>query len=240
MINVFKFSNWNQLSGLKSLDYPNITIKVTQFKCDALTGTRISIIDTDNHMTYFAGFIRVMNSTRFNPLAVFEVGDMIKVINSYGFNIEIIEPTKLPPNVITMLEGLQALGYQYITLQYIRSTNTENKALYQSNIDDNEHNYWQDRHLPPPNIVYSNKYIVATKYLGDLPAPYTLNDNQPTNSNLYVISKAPEFNWEDFKWVEPTRVYSIEELLNPENGFVSNAIVDMDDTPNTDTEPDGD
>ena len=58
-----------------------------------------------------------------------------------------------------------------------------------------------------------NKYLVASKYLKDLPNATINNKNQPNNLNTYVISKSPEFNWEDYKWVKPNTVYSIEEVL---------------------------
>lgn len=236
MINVFRFSTWNQLSGLRSLDYPFLRIDVVQFSSRDLDGTKIDIIDTDNNIIYFSGFVRVDSSARFDPLAVFEVDEMIKRINAYGFNIDIEEPTTLPPNVITMLKGLYALGYNFITMQYSRDTKTTDKSIYQTDIDATIYEEWQTRYLPPPFKAYSNKFIVATKNLTDIVPKQFPKHVQPNKENVYVISTAPEFNWEDFKWVQPTRVYSIELLINPEETWdnpLSNAIVDIEGLPGT-------
>ena len=218
MINVFKFSNWNQLAGLKSTEYPFLSITVDQFNSEDLIGTKINIVDTDNNIIYFSGFIRVMQSERFNPMAVFEVDEIIKRINSYGFNIAIIEPTTLPPNVIITLKGLQALGYNFITIQYEFIYATDSKSVYEYVVD-NQYRPPIFPKLPEDELCYSpytierNKYLVASKYLKDLPNATINNKNQPNNLNTYVISKSPEFNWEDYKWVKPNTVYSIEEVL---------------------------
>ena len=236
MISIFRFSNWNQLSGLKSIIYPNLQINVVQFNSEDLEGTKIDIVDTTNNILYFTGFVRINQSTRFDPLAVFEINDIIKRINAYGFNIDIEEPTTLQPNVVTMLKGLYALGYNYITMQYTRETDTDVKSLYQSNIDAKNINFWTEHYLPPPYKVFSNKYIVATKNLGDVPNINKLHDEQPLKNDIYVVSEAPEFTWEDFKWVQPTRVYSIELLINPKETFdnpISDAIVDVKNLPGT-------
>ena len=236
MINVFKFSNWNQLSGLRSLDYPFLRIDVVQFNSDDIVGNKIDIIDTDNNIIYFSGFVRVNSSARFDPLAVFEIDEIIKRINAYGFNIDIEEPTTLQPNVITMLKGLHALGYNYITMQYTRSTKTEDKAIYQTDIDSNVYNKWIERYLPPPFIAFSNKYIVATKNLSDFRPRLYPDSLEPKKEDIFVVSAAPDFNWEDFKWVQPTRVYSIELLINPEtteDNAISDAIVDIEGLPGT-------
>ena len=228
MINVFRFSNWNQLSGLNSVDYPNLTIHVSQFNSEDLVGTKIDIVDSENHIIYFSGFIRTVLSNRFNILATYDVNDMIKRINSYGFNIEIIEPITLPPNVITMLQGLFSMGYEYITLEYAHEVNTSEKSLYQPNID-NAQNPLIDSIKGAK--VYNNKYIVATKHLSDVRRRPPHQYEQPTTSNIFIVSKSPDFNWEDFKWAEPTRVYSIEKLLNPNTDTstpISDAIVNGD------------
>ena len=245
MENIIKFSNWNQLSGLKSKEYPSLIIKVTQFNSEELIGTKIDILNTDNELTYFSAFIRVQYSTVFNPLAVFEVEDIIKRINAYGFNIAIIEPTVLPPNVITQLRGLYELGYNYLTLEYVRTTKTDTKYLYQSDIDDNidEHS---EGIYKTPYVAYSNKYLVVTKGLNDYPNKNRLDLISPYNNSIYVISNAPNFNWEDFKWVEPTKVYSIEKLLDEDRmhtvDYINGAVVVIppDETNSPDIYNDGD
>lgn len=245
MNDIYKFSNWNQLSGLKSIEYPSLIIKVTQFNSEELIGTKIDILNTDNELTYFSAFIRVQYSTVFNPLAVFEVDDIIKRINAYGFNIAIIEPTILPPNVIAQLRGLYELGYNYLTLEYVRTTKTDTKYLYQSDIDDDvdEHS---DGTYKTPYVAYSNKYLVVTKGLNDYPNKNRLDLISPYSNTIYVISNAPNFNWEDFKWVEPTKVYSIEKLLDEDmmhtvdyiNGAV--VVIPPDETNSPDIYNDGD
>lgn len=245
MNNIYKFSNWNQLSGLKSIEYPSLIIKVTQFNSEELIGTKIDILNTDNELTYFSAFIRVQYSTVFNPLAVFEVDDIIKRINAYGFNIAIIEPTILPPNVIAQLRGLYELGYNYLTLEYVRTTKTDTKYLYQSDIDDDvdEHS---DGTYKTPYVAYSNKYLVVTKGLNDYPNKNRLDLISPYSNTIYVISNAPNFNWEDFKWVEPTKVYSIEKLLDEDRmhtvDYINGAVVVIppDETNSPDIYNDGD
>ena len=235
MINIFKFSNWNQLSGLKSVLYPNLQINVNQFNSEHLEGTKIDIIDLDNGILYFTGFVRVNRSDRFDPLAVFEVDDMIKRINAYGFDIAIIEPTTLPPNVITMLTGLRALGYNYLTLQYSHNTAEGTvRSLYQSDIDDKANRTPWPHPLYHPFTVFSNKYIVVTKNLNDVRRIYNTKKIQPITENMYIVSEAPDFSWEDFKWVEPTRVYSLDLLINPDatsDTPISDAIVDVENLP---------
>ena len=81
MINVFEFSDWNQLAGLRSSDYPYLKITVDQFNTSSLIGTKINIVDTANNIIYFSGFVRVITSDHFNPMAVFEVTEIIKRIN---------------------------------------------------------------------------------------------------------------------------------------------------------------
>lgn len=218
MISVFEFSNWNQLAGLRSTDYPYLKLTVDQFNTTALVGTKINIVDTSNNLIYFSGFIRVITSDYFNPMAVFEVDEIIKRINSYGFNIAYIEPIVLPPNVVVTLKGLQSLGYNYITLQYDKIYSTDSKSVYEYAIDES---FRPDTYpkLPETELTESpykitrNKYLVASKYLKDLPDVSILNPNQPGTLNTYVISFSPEFNWEDFKWVKPNVVYSISEVL---------------------------
>ena len=238
MNNIYKFLNWNQLSGLKSKEYPSLIIEVTQFNSEELIGTKIDILNTDNELTYFSAFIRVQYSTVFNPLAVFEVNDIIKRINAYGFNIAIIEPTILPPNVITQLKGLYELGYNYLTLEYAKATKTDTKYLYQSNIDDTITEY-SENIINPPYVVYSNKYLVVTKGLNDYPNKNRLDLISPYSDSIYVISNAPNFNWEDFKWVEPTKVYSIEKLLDEDRmhtvDYINGAIIVV--PPNETTAP---
>lgn len=237
MISVFRFSNWNQLSGLKSILYPNLQINVVQFNSEHIIGTKIDIVDKENNIMYFSGFVRVNQSDRFDPLAVFEVDDMIKRINAYGFNIDIIEPKTLPPNVITMLKGLYALGYNYLTMEYSHDTAQGTvRSLYQSDIDDIHKTPWPNL-LQHPFTVFSNKYIVVTKNLNDVRRIYNTNKTQPASENIYIISEAPEFTWEDFKWVKPATVYSIELLINPTEAEtatpISDAIVDIENLPGT-------
>lgn len=232
MINIFEFSNWNQLSGLKSKEFPNLVIYVTQYNTKFLTGTKIDISDTETDAVYFSGFIRLITTTRFNSLAVFEIDDMIKRINSYGFNIRIKDPIDLQPNVVTTLKGLYELGYNYITLQYSKETSTEDKSIYQSDIDDIKPYLFADNRLPLPTKVYSNKYIIASKNLSDTRQKPRHGLLQSVNKDIYMVSGAPEFSWEDYRWVKPTRVYSIELLVNPKGDSknpISDAIVEVED-----------
>ena len=219
MINVFEFSNWNQLAGLRSSDYPYLKITVDQFNTGSLIGTKINIVDTSNNIIYFSGFVRVVTSDHFNPMAVFEVTEIIKRINSYGFNISFIEPITLPPNVVTALEGLHTLGYNYITLQYDKIYSTESKSVYEYAIDNqfrpNVYPKLPEEELQEsPYKITRNKYLIASKYLKDIPVSNLNNPNQPNNLDTYVVSYSPDFNWEDYKWVKPNVVYSISEVLS--------------------------
>lgn len=218
MLNVFEFSNWNQLAGLRSIEYPYLKLTVDQFNTSSLIGTKINIVDTSNNIVYFSGFVRVISSDLFNPMAVFEVTEIIKRINSYGFNIAFIEPITLPPNVVTTLKGLQSLGYNFITLQYDKIYSTESKSVYEYAIDnqfrpDTYPKLPEEELQESPYKIVRNKYLVASKYLKDLPATSIDNPNQPNSLDTYVVSYSPEFNWEDYKWVKPNVVYSISEVL---------------------------
>ena len=53
-------------------------------------------------------------------------------------------------------------------MEYVRTTKTDTKYLYQSDIDDNvdEHS---DGTYKTPYVAYSNKYLVVTKNLNDYP-----------------------------------------------------------------------
>lgn len=183
MQHIFEFSNWNQLSGLKSFDYPNLEIRVTQYNSKDLTGTEISIVDIRTDAVYFAGFIRIVESTLLNPDSCFLKDDLIEKINSYGFNISHIERIELPPNTITILNGLQELGYDYITIEYLTEDN-------------------RDLLNEDSTRKKMSKHIVATRDL-------------LSYSDFAVVSNAPNFNWEDFRWMEPNTPYSISLLLNP-------------------------
>ena len=245
MNNIIKFSNWNQLSGLKSKEYPSLIIHVTQFNSEELVGTKIDILNTDNEIVYFSGFVRVMNSSVFNPLAVFEVDDIIKRINAYGFNIEITDPITLPENVLKQLRGLYELGYNYLTLEYVEATKTDTKYLYQSDIDDNRNiDTYQEYTNKMPAKVYSNKVLVVTKNLNDYPNKNRLNLVSPYSDSIYVISNAPNFNWEDYKWVKPVTVYSIERLIDDErlgtNYYINGAIIVVPPDETTNSEETGD
>lgn len=206
--NIFKFSTWNQLSGLRSSMYNNLILKVTQYNSEDLIGTKISIQDTDTNSIYFTGFIRLIQSNKFNIDAVYTVDEMINKINSYGFNISIVDKIKLPPNVITILQGLKTMGYNYIILDY--SNSVDSNILV-------EHGY-----IPQPRAVYSNKWVVATKNLNYVPTTYTVIDAMQftTRHDMCVVSATPDFSWEDFKWMKPTVAYPISEIL--ENGEVDN------------------
>jgi len=225
MLSVFEFSNWNQIAGLRSKDYPYLKLTVDQFESSSLIGTKINIIDTSNNLTYFSGFIRVVESAVFNPMAVFEVDEIIKRINSYGFNIVFVEPTTLPPEVITILKGLQELGYNFLSLQYQKTYATNNKEVYEYVID-NKYKPSEYPNIPEtelktsPYAVVRNKFLIASKYLKDMPNFNQTYDNiyQPNNLSTYVVSKSPEFNWEDFKWVKPNTIYSISEVLENYTG----------------------
>lgn len=223
MISVFEFSNWNQLVGLRSVDYPYLKITVDQFNSSSLIGTKINIVDTSNNIIYFSGFVRVVESASFNPMAVFEVDEIIKRINSYGFNISFIEPTTLPPETITILEGLRTLGYNFLSLQYEIIYATESKSVYEYAID-NQYRPESYPKLPEdelgnsPYTITRNKQLVASKYLKDLPNQSIYVNQQPNNLNTYVVSKSPEFNWENFRWVKPNTVYPIDEVLENYRG----------------------
>ena len=233
MINAFEFSNWNQLSGLRSYDYKDLVIHVTQFNSTELVGTKIDIVDDINNIPYFSAFVRVIHSNRFDPLAVYDVDDIIKRINAYGFNIAIIEPLVLPPNVMDMLRGFKALGYNYLTLQYMRQTSTNEQALYESNIDEVTVDDYIAQYLPPPYKVFNNKMVFATKGFGETVNIYKMNYTQPQNIGPYIISDAPDFSWEDWKWMQPTKIYSIELLLNPKGESktpISDAIVEEEES----------
>lgn len=231
MINAFEFSNWNQLSGLRSYYYKDLVIHVTQFNSVELVGTKIDIVDEANTIIYFSGFVRVVKSSRFDELAVYDVDDIIKRINAYGFNIAIIEPLRLPPNVIDMLKGFKALGYNYLTLQYIHEVNTSEMSIFQADIDVPEYDYddYTEHYLPPPYKAFNNKMVFATKGFGETVNIWRMTYTQPQNIGAYIVSDAPEFSWEDFKWMKPTKIYSIELLLNPKGDSktpISDAEVD--------------
>lgn len=187
MKNSFEFSNWNQLSGLRSSEYPLI-IHVTQYNSSDLVGTLIKIVDTHTDDVYFSGFVRIFTSTILNSSSVFTPEDMVEKINSYGFNIKLIPPLELQPNVICILEGLKSLGYNYVTLEY--KLDTERELAYTHSLPE-----YQSCKSISKHLVASEDLVNSSKY--------------------YIISNSPEFNWEDFKWVEFGIAYSIELLLNP-------------------------
>lgn len=115
---IFEFSNWTQLVGVISESYPDIRIRVNSYFSESIRGTKIEIYDVNNNDIYYTGFVSLINSTVIPNTASLMPNTMVDVINSYGFPIKLIEPTVLPPHVITILKGLYMQGYNYISLQY--------------------------------------------------------------------------------------------------------------------------
>lgn len=118
MKTIFEFSDWNQLTKARASDYPCLRIRVNQYISESLYGTNIEIYDVDNQDVYYSGFVRIINSTVIPDGSSILPEDMVKVINSYGFSVSLIEPLVLPPNVITILRGLYTQGYNYISVEY--------------------------------------------------------------------------------------------------------------------------
>lgn len=187
MIHYFEFSNWHQLSGLRSDKYPNIVLHVTEYSCDDLVGTKISIHDTHADSVYFTGFVSLKMSTLFSAEASFTPEVMESCINAYGFNIRHTTPINVPDTVLSVLNGMMLMGYDYITLEYKQDIITPEIPEVVTD--------------PYCYRKKSSKHVVVTKGLHSA-AP------------KFILSNSPNFIWSDYEWMEPNVAYSISELVS--------------------------
>ena len=117
MANVLEISNWYQLTRATS-DNENLRIYVTQANGELLQGIKISVVDYNTNFVYFCAFADVIESSIIPESGKMTNDAMLEMLNSFGFHVKYSEPTKLSENVITILNGLYALGYQYIYKYY--------------------------------------------------------------------------------------------------------------------------
>lgn len=116
---ILEISNWNQLVRAKSEGYDNLRIVVSQYNAEELVGTKISVVDCNTNDIYFSAFVNDIQSTVIPTTAKLSNDAMIQAINNFGFNVRISEPIVLSENVLTILRGMYAMGYQYVYRDYI-------------------------------------------------------------------------------------------------------------------------
>lgn len=117
MPTLLEISRWEQLVRAKST-YENLRIYVENVSSDLLTGTKISIVDYNTNFVYFCGFVDILGSTIIPDSGKLSDDAMLDIINSFGFNVRYAQPEVLTQDVISVLEGLDSLGYQYVYRYY--------------------------------------------------------------------------------------------------------------------------
>lgn len=137
MSNILEISNWNQLVKAQS-DYSNLRIYVKQWNGQDITGTQIIIADYNNNNVYFSGFVTDLQSTLIPTTATISNDDMLDIINSFGFNVRYSEPIVLAEDVITILRGYLAQGYQYVYKDYPKCKNAPPYAIFVSQYVDKD------------------------------------------------------------------------------------------------------
>ena len=128
-VKIYKITNWDQLTIVKSTKYPNLKITTEHYNSEDLQGIKIIISDINNKDIYFTGFISLYQSNLFNINCCYTAEDMIHILNSYGFNIEFIPNVFIVQRVYTTLQGLYTLGYRYIGKKAVKEYKTETHSV---------------------------------------------------------------------------------------------------------------
>lgn len=134
--------NWNQLLRARA-DNPNLRIYVQPYNNTDSTGaqdtfiaTKIMIVDYNTNDVYFTMFAEILQTSEsMIPVSASPDADrVIDMINSYGFNVRLSEPTPITDRVLTILRGLYASGYLYVYRDYIHTRTTRTTSvIYASN-----------------------------------------------------------------------------------------------------------
>lgn len=129
--------NWNQLLRARA-DNPNLRIYVQPYNNTDPTGaqdtfiaTKIMIVDYNTNDVYFAVFAEILQTSEsMIPVSASPDADrVIDMINSYGFNVRLSEPTPITDRVLTILRGLYASGYLYVYRDYIHTRTTRTTSV---------------------------------------------------------------------------------------------------------------
>lgn len=171
MATKLEITNWDQLVDAKS-DYTNLRILVTHYNDDTLEGIKVSIADYNTTDIYFSGFVTLLQSTKIPETAIFTNQQIVDIVNSYGFNVELSEPEVVEPTVLTILQGLYAEGYRYIYKDYLCGANYTRYGIYATDILEKR---MSDLYLPDmpefvrdgwdwclPNKTYAIQLILET------------------------------------------------------------------------------
>jgi len=133
MANILEINNWNQLVSAKS-DYSNLKIIPTQYNSEDITGTKISIVDYNNNDTYLVIFVKDIQSTIIPETCSVTPEQAVTLINNFGFNVRLSEPTVIANDVIELLKGLYSQGYRYVYKDYHDHKNKLPYAIYVSDL----------------------------------------------------------------------------------------------------------
>lgn len=129
--------NWNQLLRARA-DNPNLRIYVQPYNDTDSTGaqgtfiaTKIMIVDYNTNDIYFTVFAEILQTSEsMIPVSASPDADrVIDMINSYGFNVRLSEPTPITDRVLTILRGLYASGYLYVYRDYIKTRTTRTTSV---------------------------------------------------------------------------------------------------------------
>ena len=129
--------NWNQLLRARA-DNPNLRIYVQPYNNtdpigaqDTFIATKIMIVDYNTNDVYFTVFAEILQTSEsMIPVSASPDADrVIDMINSYGFNVRLSEPTPITDRVLTILRGLYASGYLYVYRDYINTRTTRTTSV---------------------------------------------------------------------------------------------------------------
>ena len=129
--------NWDQLLRARA-DNPNLRIYVQHYNDPDSTGaqdtfiaTKIMIVDYNTNDVYFTVFAEILQTSESRiPVSASPDADRIlEMINSYGFNVRLSEPTPVTDRVLTILRGLYAAGYRYVYRDYIQTKETRTISM---------------------------------------------------------------------------------------------------------------
>ncbi len=122
--------NWNQLLRARA-DNPNLRIYVQPYNEDTFIATKIMIVDYNTNDVYFTVFAEILQTSEsMIPVSASPDADrIIDMINSYGFNVRLSEPTPITDRVLTILRGLYASGYLYVYRDYIHTRTTRTTSV---------------------------------------------------------------------------------------------------------------
>lgn len=162
MSNVTVISNVRQLSGLRSDEYENIVIRVTEYNSDTLKGTKVTVLNVENNDYYYSTFFGDIESTLIKTDYRVDMDTLISSLNALGFKVSFREKVVLPENVVTALRGLYQMGYRYITAEYVKNGKTQ---------------YAYDGRVNIKHIVVSDGLDKNAKYIDISESPdFALND----------------------------------------------------------------